>query len=234
MLHLTGPRTGDEPPAPPPPLAHVRAPVAVRLRGNLWRWRAVVAALCLGLAAAATVQALRPPPPPAAPVVVLARDVAAGTPLDALDVAVAQLPPDAVPAGAHTAPADVVGAAPVVDLPARQALTPTLLGGGAPAGPPGTVVAAVRLDDPAVAALLTPGAHVDLVAARPEGGPGETVARRALVLPGPPADGDAGGGLLGGTATAADAPVLVAVTPQEAVLLAEASAAARLVAVLVP
>ncbi|MFC8192302.1 SAF domain-containing protein [Cellulomonas sp. NPDC057328] len=233
MLPLADLRT-DDPPTAPPPFPHVRAPAGVRLRGALWRWRALVAALCLGLAAAVTVQALRPAPPPTAPVVVLARDVAAGTPIGALDVAVARLPPTAVPAGAHTAPADVVGAAPVVDLPARQPLTPALLGGGAPAGPPGTVVAAVRLDDPAVAALLTPGAHVDLVAARPEGGPGETVARRALVLPGPAADADPGGGLLGGTAGAADAPVLVAVAPEEAVLLAEASAAARLVAVVVP
>ncbi|QCB95433.1 flagellar biosynthesis protein FlgA [Cellulomonas shaoxiangyii] len=217
----------------PPPLPRVRAPAAVRLRGALWRWRVVVAAVCLGAAAAATVQALRPPPPRTVPVLVLAADATAGTPLTTSDVTVARVPPDAVPAGALTAPDDAVGAAPVVDLPARQPLTPTLLGGGTPTGPAGTVVAAVRLDDPAVAALLAPGAHVDLVAARPEGGPGETVARRALVLPAPPSDG-AGGGLLGGASGAPDVPVLVAVAPDEAVRLAEASASARLVAVVVP
>lgn len=224
----------DRDTAPPPPLAPVRAPAGVRLRGALWRGRAVVAALCLGVAAAATVQALRPAPPPTVPVVVLAADVPAGTPLTAADVAVAHLPPAAVPAGAPRAPADVVGSSPVVDLVARQVLAPALLGGGAPAGPAGTVVAAVRLDDPAVAALLTPGAHVDLVAARPEGGPGETVAVRALVLPAPPAARDDGGGLLGSTPPEADAPVLVAVTPDEAIRLAEASASARIVAVVVP
>lgn len=232
MLPLADARTDDR--SAPLPFAPVRAPAAVRLRGALWRWRALVAALCLGLAAAATVQSLRPAPPPTVPVVVLAADVAAGTPIDAADLAVAHLPPGAVPADAPTAGADVVGATPVVDLVARQVPTRALLGGGAPAGPAGTVVAAVRLDDPAVAALLAPGAHVDLVAARPEGGDGETVARRALVLPAPPAAGTGGVGLLGGTGEQADAPVLVAVAPEEAVRLAAASASARIVAVVVP
>lgn len=232
MLPLTA-RTDDAATTPPPPLTSVRAPAAVRWRGTLWRWRVVVAALCLGVAAAGTVRALRPPPPPTVAVVVLAADVVAGAALTAADVALAHVPPGAAPATALASPADAVGAVPVVDLPARQVLTPALLGGGTPTGPAGTVVAAVRLDDPAVAALLAPGAHVDLVAARPEGGPGETVARRALVLPSPPAAQD-GGGLLGGAGGAADVPVLVAVAPDEAVRIAEASASARIVAVVVP
>ncbi|QGQ20182.1 hypothetical protein GC089_14435 [Cellulomonas sp. JZ18] len=138
-----------------------------------------------------------------------------------------------MPAGALTSPADATGAAPVVDLPARQVLTPSLLATGTPTGPPGTVVAAVRLDDPAVAALLAPGTHVDLVAARPEGGAGDTVARRALVLPAPVPSPGGGDGLLPG-GDDGGAPVLVAVTPEEAVRIAAASASARLVAVVVP
>lgn len=215
----------------PAPLPRGHTPPALRLRGALWKWRFVLAAACLGLAAAAVVHALRPAPPVTVPVLVLAGDAPAGVPLTPTSVEVARLPPAAVPAGALTAPEDAAGASPVVDLPARQVLTPSLVASGTPAGPPGTVVAAVRLDDAAVAALLAPGAHVDLVAARPEGGPGDTVARRALVLPAPAASADAG---LLGTVDEAGAPVLVAVSPDEAVRLAEASASARIVAVVVP
>ncbi|WP_136518673.1 flagellar biosynthesis protein FlgA [Cellulomonas telluris] len=229
MLPLDVPGTDPR----PAPLTPVRAPAALRLRGALWRWRFALAAACLGLAAGAVVHALRPAPPPTVPVLVLAADAAAGAPLAVDDVVVARLHPDAVPADALTASDEVAGAAPVVDLPARQVLTPSLLGTGTPTGPDGTVVAAVRLDDPGVAALLAPGAHVDLVAARPEGGPGQTVARRALVLPAPaPAGRD--GGLLGGSGAEDPLPVLVAVAPDEAVRIAEASASARLVAVVVP
>jgi len=218
----------------PPPLPHTRAPTRLRVRSTLWRLRVALAALCLGAAAAAGVHALRPPPAATVPVVVLARDVPAGSTLAAADVVVADVPPAAAPAGALTRAGDAHGRATAVDLPARQPLTPTLLADTTLTGPPGTVVVAVRLDDQAVAALLEPGLHLDLVAARLEGGAGETVARRALVRPAP-AGGDEPGGLLGGAAgDDGGRPVLVAVTPAEAVRLAETSVSARIVAVVVP
>ncbi len=234
--HVGTAHVGTAPGERPPPLPHVTPPRALRLRGTLWRVRFLVAAVCLGAAAGVVVQALRPAPAPTVAVVVLARDVAAGTTLTAADVALARLPPDVVPAGAFTDPGPTVGRATAVDLPAHQVLGATLLVEPGLGAPVGAVVAAVRLDDPAVAGLLVPGLHVDLVAARPEGGDGTTVARRALVLPLPDGATHEPGGLLGGAGTGTDdgAPVLVAVTPTEAVAIAQASASSRLVAVVVP
>jgi len=220
-------------PARPPPLARVRAPVGLSVRSALWRLRLVVVAVCLGVAAGAVVHALRPPPAATVPVVVLARGVGAGTTLTAADLVVADVPPGAAPAGALTSTDAAHGHVAAVDLPARLPLTPALLAGTTLSGPPGTVVVAVRLGDPAVAALLEPGLHLDLVAARPEGGDGETVARRALVRPAPA--GDEPTGVLAAATGADDGPpVLVAVTPDEAVRIAESSVSSRLVAVVVP
>ncbi|WP_432457766.1 SAF domain-containing protein [Cellulomonas iranensis] len=220
----------------PPPLPVARPTPARRWRLLLWRSRALVAALCLGATAAAVVHAVRPPPPATVPVVVLTRDVPAGTTLTPDDVTVARVAPGAAPQRVVTTVPDAVGGVTAVALPASMPLAPALLVDAALTGPPGTVVTAVRLDDPAVAALLAPGLRVDLVAARPEGGHGRTVARRALVLPAP-ADGPAGagGGLLGGVAAPDEAPpVVVALTPDEALAVAESSASSRLVAVVVP
>lgn len=201
------------------------------MRAWLWRLRFVVAALCVGAAAGVVVQAQRPPAPATVPVVVLARDVTAGTALTADDLAVVERLPRDVPAGSLTRPHEAVDRVTAVDLPALLPLAPSLLTDGTLTGPPGTVVVAVRLDDPALAGMLTPGSRLDLVAARPEGGPGETVAHRALVRPSPTLDA-APGGLLGGTEETV-APVLVAVDPLEAVRIAEASVSSRLVAVVV-
>lgn len=222
------------PSGPPPPLPAVRAPLRRRAQHALWRGRLLLVAVCLGLAAGTAVEAVRPAPPATVAVVVPARDVRAGAPLSTADLAVAHLPAGTVPAGTWSDVADADGRTPAVDLPAGQPLTPGLLVGEALRGPPGTVVAPVRLDDPAVAALLAPGLRVDLVAARPEGGAGTTVAARALVLPVPADAPSSSAGLLGGPADDTGTPVLVAVTPDEAVRVAEASATARIVAVVVP
>lgn len=227
--------TPTSPPPPrerPAPLPHARGPWRLQARASLWRYRFVLAAACLGLAAAVVVHALRPPAAATVPVVVLAHDVTAGTALADGDLAVVGVPHDAAPAGAFPAPEDVRGRVAAVDLPARLPLAPGLLADATLTGPAGTVVVAVRLDDPAVPALLEPGLHLDLVAARLEGGPGEVVARRALVRPGPSAAPESG--LLGTTAAADVPPVLVAVSPQEAVRIAEVSVSSRLVAVVVP
>lgn len=217
----------------PPPLARVAPPWRLRARSTLWRVRHVVAAVCVGLAAGVVVHALRPPPPVTVGVVVLGSDVAAGTALTAEHLLVAHVPPQMAPPGAITDVAGALGRVAALDLPARLPVTASLLADAALTGPPGTAVVAVRLDDPAVAGLLEPGMRVDLVAAYVEGGTGETVAHRALVRPAPRADA-APAGLLGGVPDGDDAPVLVAVTPDEAVRLAQAAVSAHLVAVVVP
>lgn len=198
-----------------------------------WRWRFVVAALCLGAATGAAVDALRPSPPAGVDVLVAARDLPAGLELTAADVKVATVPDETVVGAARAsdeARAELVGHTTAVAVPAGMPLVPQLLAGTQLVGPPGTVVAAVRLADDALATLLAPGDHVDLLAAPAEGGAGVTLARRALVLPSPPLS-DGGG--LWGPSTANRVPLLVAVQPGEATALAGAGTGDGVFAVVV-
>ncbi|GAA4626019.1 hypothetical protein GCM10023113_21340 [Cellulomonas oligotrophica] len=225
------------PPTPrrtPPPLPPARRPVRLAARAWVWRLRHLLAATCLALAAGAVVHALQPPPPVTVAAVVAARDVAAGATISSDDVRVEHVAPGTVPAGALSGAGAAVGATAAVDLPAGLPLVPSLLATGEATGPPGTVVTAVRLADAAVADLVGPGSRVDLLGARPEGGPGTTLATRALVLPAP-AGGAAATGVLGSVDGSGDPPpLLVAVQPAEALALAEASASSRISAVVVP
>lgn len=205
----------------------------VAWRGVLWRWRLVVAAIGVGLAAASALQALRPPEPRTRTVVVAARDLPAGTTLTAGDVRVAHVPEALAVGGTATSAADVVGESLAVPVPAGLPVVPGLLASGGLVGPPGTVVAAVRLADPAMAALLAPGTRIDVLAAAAEtGAQGVVVARRALVLPVAPGTDDAGwaAGIAGGDT----APVLLAVSPDEAAALSGSAVSAVLSAVVVP
>ncbi|GEA81367.1 SAF domain-containing protein [Cellulomonas uda] len=217
---------------PVPPLERRRRPVRVAWRAVLWRCRFVVAALGVGLAATSTLQVLRPPAPEVRAVVVAARDLPAGTTIGSGDLRVARLPAALALHTTRTSPAGLLGRATAVPVPAGLPVVPDLLTSGELVGPPGTVVAAVRLADPAVAALLTPGTRVDVLAAAAETGTqGVVVARRALVLPVAPG-GDEGGWAVGGEAQTP--PVLLAVTPEEAAALAGAAVTALLSAVVVP
>ncbi|WP_418276032.1 SAF domain-containing protein [Isoptericola jiangsuensis] len=90
-----------------------------RARLVAWRARFVVAALCCGLAATATVSALRPPPPQTRDVVVTARPVEAGTLLTAGDLTTVAVDADLAPT-LVTDPDDAVGRSPAV--PSRPAL----------------------------------------------------------------------------------------------------------------
>lgn len=217
----------------PPPLPRVAPPLRRRLRVLAWRSRFVVAAVCLGLAVATTVDTLRPHPPSGTDVLVAARDLPAGAALTGADVRVATVPRTlalAAAAASDEARAALVGRTAAVPVPAGMPLVPTLFAGTDLSGPPGTVVAAVHLADDALTTVLAPGDRVDLLAAPVEGGDGVTLARGALVLPSPPTDG--GGGLLGSSGEPA-APLLVAVRPDEAVALAGAGLSRALFAVLV-
>lgn len=173
----------------------------VRLRRVLWRWRHALllgALLCGGWA---VVGELRPAPPPTVEVLVLARDVPAGTELAATDVTTAALPNGIVAPGMLRAPPEAVGERVAVGLPAGFPLAAeVLVGPGLADGvPPGDVVVPVRLADAAVARSLRAGDRVDLLAATADAaaseGAARVVAAGALVLA---RDDGGGGGLLGG------------------------------------
>lgn len=159
-----------------------------RLRRWLWRQRRLVAAVCLGLAAAVSVATLRPPPPPTAPALVLARAVPAGQALTSADVTVASAPVGAHPPEVLTTEVDAVGLPLAVGLPAGSALTPAVLVGPglADGAPPGTVVVPVPVADRATAELARPGQRVDLLSATADSagtpGPADVVARDVVVL----------------------------------------------------
>lgn len=208
----------------------------MRVRLWLWRARVPVAAVLVGCACAAVVSAVRPTPPPTSPVLVLDRALAAGERLTPDDVRTVRLPVDLVPEGslrvADELPAETLAVPGTPGLP----VVPSLFTRATVHGPPGTVVAPVRFADPGVAAMLTPGVVVDVLAGGDDLGgtlgTGRVVAQGALVLAGP-GDTDAGGagvadplggGLLGGGGGAEPSPlVLLAVTPEEAVTLTGSS-----------
>jgi Flp pilus assembly protein CpaB len=185
------------------------------------------------VATGAAVDALRPTPPTGVDVLVAARELPAGLELTAADVRVATVPGSTAVTAAlasDDARSGLVGRTTAVAVPAGMPLVPQLLAGTQLTGPPGTVVAAVRLANDALATLLAPGDRVDLLAAPAEGGAGVTLARGALVMPSPPRA--EGGGLLGSSA-ASRAPLLVAVRPDEATALAGAGTSDALFAVVV-
>ena len=214
------------------------------MRAVVWKARFLLAAGALGLAAAVTVDQLRPPPPAQVTIIVTDRPVSAGVPLTAEDLRSARVPPQAAPADALRDPATALGR--ILAIPVSEGTVvsePVLVArGGGPHGPPGTVVAAVRLGEPALAQILRPGLHVDLLAPSPaaadaptdDAAPALHLARRALVLPDPlAATAPAGGLALPSAAAEATDLILVAVTPDEASLLANAGGWGAVTAVVV-
>nr|BFF20325.1 SAF domain-containing protein [Promicromonospora thailandica] len=223
-------------------LPGIRPPtVAHRVRRLLRRHRHVLAAVLLGLAAALTVNLLRPAPPPTVDVAVTTRPVAAGTQLTSEDVVLRPIAAEVAPPAAARSVHGLLGRAAVVGLPAGAPVHAALVSddGVSAAAPRGTVVVPVRLSDDAVAALLRPGDRVDLLAGTTSGADPATepryLARDALVLPVPAGRRpEATGGLLG-SATESDRPVtLVAVGPDDAPQLSAGSGWGSVTAVLVP
>ena len=173
---------------------------------------------------------------------VAARPLTAGHVLGSSDVRLASMPKDLVPSGSSAAAGPLVGAVLAVPVPAGLPLVDGLLVRDLVQGPPGTVVATVRLADAAVSSLLAAGTHVDVLAATEDGTTGRSLARGALVLAPPrgiarETTGSAGGLVASslGHGSPADAfpPVLLAVAPDEAAALAGAGPAALLSAVIV-
>jgi pilus assembly protein CpaB len=103
--------------------------------------------------------------PVGVPVVVVSEDLMAGHTLTPGDLAVADWPRDLSPRGALASPQVLVGRALGAGMSRGEPVTGARLRGpGLLAGTPtGMVAAHIRLADPAMAAMATPGAHVDLI-----------------------------------------------------------------------
>ncbi|MFR9805519.1 SAF domain-containing protein [Pseudonocardia sp. RS010] len=151
-----------------------------------WR-RAVLVRRCLAgaLGAVAVVLALSPADGQGAEVVVAARDLAPGSVVAPADLTVTTWPVELVPAGAVDAAA-AEGRVLAGALRAGEPVTDLRLAGNllaaAATGIPDAAAVPVRLADPDVVALLTPGVRVDVVAAAPEGGEPTVLADSAVVL----------------------------------------------------
>lgn len=154
------------------------------LRRRILVHRRVLGALSAGLAVWLVVQAASAPPPATVPVWTAARDLPSGTVIDAHDLHRTGFAPGSVPPTAVRSLRPVVGRTLATPLGAGEPLTPAhLVGRDRLAGYPGRSAVAVRIPDPDVAALLTPGQRVDLVASDPQGGrPPERLVEDAAVL----------------------------------------------------
>lgn len=207
------------------------------MRVLAWRSRRILVCVGLGVLAWAFVSAAQPAPPPQRTVVVLARDVPAGEPLNAAALALTQVHTSSAAPCALDAIEPVLGAHPAVALAAGTPLCPEMLVRGAAALPPGTAAVPVRLADAQVAAMLAPGTRVDVIqpgVPDPSGTAtheGQVLTHDALVLPSP-ARTSQDAGLLG-TATTDEPVVLLAVRVKEAPDVAAAAVSGGLGVILV-
>lgn len=164
-------------------------------RAVLARRRLLAAALA-AVAVAAGLRVASGPPPATVPVVVAARDLPAGSVVAADDLVTAAFAPGTAP----DAVADPVGH--VLAAPVRRGEPVTdvrLVGPALTDGHPDLVAVPVRLPDAGMAALLEVGDEIDLLAADPQAGGAQVVARDVpvLALPGDPGPALGGNGLTG-------------------------------------
>jgi Flp pilus assembly protein CpaB len=166
-------------------LARVRR----RVRRAVLRRRRLLAALLTAVAVAAGLHAVAAPPPARVEVTVAAHDLPAGTVLDSDDLVEAAFAPGSVP---DDLAEQAVGRTLASPLRRGEAVTSVrLVGPALTEGHPGQVATPVRLPDPGMAALLSVGDRIDLVAADPQGGEAQVVARDVPVLALPGDDGAA-------------------------------------------
>jgi pilus assembly protein CpaB len=176
-------------PTPLRPLVRDRLRQLLTPRGwpRLVAPRRLLAALLVLLAA---VLALRPPPQargePTVPMLVAARDLAPGSSLRAGDVRVVDAPEPLRPEAALTAADQARGRMLAAPLARGEPLTPARLFGAEnsrlTSGDPSAVAVPVRLADPEVSALLSPGARVDIVTTSPDDGSAVLLAAGATVV----------------------------------------------------
>ncbi len=210
------PRTS--PPARPDRPLTARSWV-VGFRRALRRHRRKLAILTTLAAVLTGLTALAPPRPDTVSVVTAARVLEGGHTVTSDDLAQVALPPQAVPDGAWTDPAEVIGRTLAGPLPARQVLVPASLLRERASGT-GMVVAPLPLADPRVAQLVEAGDQLDVLAADSQSGKTKVVATAVRVVAGGignDSDTPGSGGL-----------VLVEVDPATATALAAAAATSTL------
>lgn len=130
------------------------------------RLRRVVSAVLVAAALWLAMSAFLPQPTPrGVPIVVVAKDLMAGHVLTLDDLAVADWPRDLRPGDTVAEPAALVGKALGAGMSRGEPVTAARIRGpGLLAGVrTGVVAAHVRVADPAMAAMTTPGDHVDLI-----------------------------------------------------------------------
>ncbi|OLF15232.1 hypothetical protein BU204_23405 [Actinophytocola xanthii] len=138
----------------------------------------------------AAVLALRPQPlargEPTAPMLVAARDLAPGSSLQPSDLRVVHPPEPFRPDAALTAVAEANGRTLAAPVARGEPLTRARLVGAEnsrlTSRDPTAVAVPVRLSDPEVASLLSPGARVDVVTASPHDGSPVLLAAGATVV----------------------------------------------------
>jgi pilus assembly protein CpaB len=124
-------------------------------------------------------------------VLVAADDIQVGTKLAATDVTTITIPPAAVPPGAFSVPAKVIGRGAILPISKGEFILPSKLaavnaGAGLPSMiPPGMRAVSVRVNDVvSVAGFVQPGTRVDVMATGNQGGgiQTNTVLENVLVL----------------------------------------------------
>ena len=166
--------------------------------------RRSLAAVLAAAAVLTAVHEVRPPPPRVEAVLTAARDLPAGTTLEAADLVTVDYAAGTAPSGLAT---DAVGRVLAGPVRAGEPVTDVrLLGAPLAAAYPGTVAVPVRLPDAGMAGLLRVGDRIDLLAADPQGDTARVVAADLAVLALPAADDDAVAGTLPGRLIVVAAP----------------------------
>ncbi len=214
--------------AAPPPWT-ISSPTAALRRRLHRRWvlhRRWLVAAVVGLGVLLALRTLAPAPPPSTEVVAAVHDLGSGRRLGADDVTTRTVPDELVPSGAVVDLDEALGRVVAGPVRAGEVVTDRrVLGGGLVQAHPGTVAVSARLADPSARRLLRVGDLVDVVAASPQGRAASVVASAVPVvaLPGP--DDGSAGGVAGQEASGAGGLLVVAVDPDDALRVVQASAA---------
>lgn len=140
------------------------------VRRRILLHRRLLGAALAGVAVWLVVQATAAPPPTTREVWTAARDLPSGRVLDRDDLTRTAYAPGSVPAAAVRSLDVVLGHTLATPLGRGEPITTAhLVGADRLAGYAGRAAVAVRIPDPDVAALLTPGQQVALVATDPQG-----------------------------------------------------------------
>ena len=159
----------------------LRAPFRYRLRRLVHRHKRLLACLLLSAAAGVAVEAAVGDDYPTTAVVSASHDLAVGTVLTEADIAIVQLPEEALTRDTFSLPEQALGQQLAAPLSRGSPLASTaLVGDGLLTGTaPGTVAVPLRPADPATVQLLAPGQLVDVILST---GNGYDVAAESTVL----------------------------------------------------